>query len=53
MTRQWKVWTERVAMAIITLGIIMIVQGVFLDLFGAGFIVVIAGTLLFIIISHL
>jgi hypothetical protein len=53
VTLQWKVWTERVAMASIALGIIMIVQGVSLNLFGAGFIVVTAGTLLFIVVSHL
>jgi len=53
VTLQWKVWTERLAIAIIALGVIMLVQGVSLNLFGAGFIVVIAGTLLFIVVSHL
>ena len=53
MPLDWQVWTERVAMAAIAVGIIMIVQGVSLNLFGAGFIVVIAATLLFILVSHL
>jgi hypothetical protein len=44
---------ERAAMACIAVGTIMIVQGVSLNLFGVGFIVVIAATLVFILVSHL
>ena len=50
---RWKVWLERAAMGCIAVGIVMLVQGLTLDLFGAGFVVIIVGTLLFIVVSHL
>jgi len=51
--RTWKVWLEYAAIACIAIGIVMLVQGVTLDLFGVGFVVIIIGTLLFIVVSHL
>jgi hypothetical protein len=52
-TLNWKVWLERTAMACIALGIFMIVQGFTLQIYGVGFLIVIAGTLIFIVVSHL
>ena len=49
----WKVWLERAAMFLIALGIVMLVQGIWFNVFGTGFVVIIVGTLLFIVVSHL
>ena len=52
-TADWKTWTEWAAMAAIALGILFVVQGITLQIYGLGFLIVIAGTLLFIVVSHL
>jgi hypothetical protein len=52
-TANWKGWLERTAIGLIALGTLMLVQGLTLKLFGAGFVVILIGTVLFIIVTHL
>jgi hypothetical protein len=49
----WKARVERLAIGLITFGIVMIVQGFQMGIYGTGFVVVIAGTVVFIVVSHL
>lgn len=46
-------WGERLGIVLIVLGIAMLIQPWALILFTRGFLVLLAGTLLFIITSHL
>jgi hypothetical protein len=44
---------EQLAVALILLGILMMVQPVVLDLLAYGFVLVLIGLVLFIVVSHL
>nr|HEV8009638.1 hypothetical protein [Bradyrhizobium sp.] len=54
---RWPRWLRRgpceaVAMALIGLGVLMLMQPVFLDLYSYSFVTILAGTLGFVIVSH-
>ena len=54
---EWPRWLRRgpceaVAMALIGLGVLMLMQPVFLDLYSYSFVTILAGTLGFVIVSH-
>ena len=43
---------ENVASLVIAIGVIMLMQPVFLDLYSYSFSVILAGTIMFVIVSH-
>ena len=54
---RWPLWLRRgpceaVAIALIGLGVLMLMQPVFLDLYSYSFVTILAGTLGFVIVSH-
>jgi hypothetical protein len=53
----WPLWLRRgpceaVAMALIGIGVVMLMQPFFLDLYSYSFLAILAGTLGFVIVSH-
>ncbi len=53
MTRVWVQRGEQLAVVLITLGILCMVQPFVLALLGYGFVMVLAGMVLFMIVSHI
>ena len=54
---RWPLWLRRgpceaVAITLIGLGVLMLMQPVFLDLYSYSFVTILAGTLGFVIVSH-
>ena len=54
---KWPLWLRRgrcetVAMILIGLGVVMLMQPVFLSLYSYSFVTILAGTLGFVIVSH-
>jgi hypothetical protein len=54
---RWPLWLRRgsceaVAMALIGLGVLMLMQPLFLNVYSYSFVTILAGTLGFVIVSH-
>ena len=57
LVSKWPLWLRRgrcetVAMILIGLGVVMLMQPVFLSLYSYSFVTILAGTLGFVIVSH-